>query len=94
MSCVSGVSGTNGTTFVHAIDKAKIESKTKQKAAASGNLQDFMDAISHQPSKWEDLKHCRITHNFWGGFGTYLGQHAKKKMMVKIPLIRKNYKGG
>ena len=45
-----------------------------------------MDAISHEPSKWEDLEHCHMTHVFfWGGGGTYLGQHAKNKNLGKIP---------
>ena len=52
MSCVTGVTGTTGTIFVHSLDKAKSESKTKQTAAASGHLQELTDAISHQPSKW------------------------------------------
>ena len=50
-----------------------------------------MDTTSHQPSKWEDLEHCHMTHDFWGGFGTYLGQYAKNKTMVNIPLgMKKN----
>ena len=44
-----------------------------------------MDAISHQPSKWEDLEHFHMTHDFWGEFGNYLGQHVKNKTMVKFP---------
>ena len=67
MYCVTGVTGTTGTTFGHAVDEAKSDSKMKQTAAASGNLQYFMDEISHQPSKWEDLEHCHMTHDFLGG---------------------------
>ena len=26
-----------------------------------------------------------MTHHFWGEIGTYLGQHAKNKTMVKFP---------
>ena len=57
----------------------------KRAAETSGHLHDFMDAISHQPSQWEDLEHCHMNHYFWGKFGTYLGQHAKNKTMVKFP---------
>ena len=85
MSCVTGVAGTVGTSFWHAVDEAKSESKTKCSAAASGHLQDYMDAISHEPTKWEDLEHCHMTHDLGGGVGTYLGQHAKKKNLGKIP---------
>ena len=56
---------------------------------ALGHLQDFMDAISHQPSKWEDMEHCHMNHDFGGKFGTYLGKHAKNKMMVKFPRGKK-----
>ena len=68
MSCLNGVIGTTGTTFYtqhtlskisqefgHAVEKYQSESNTKQTAAASGHLKDFMDTISHQPSMWEDL---------------------------------------
>ena len=86
MSCVTGVTCTTGTTFGHAVGEAKSDSKTKRTYEASGHVQDFMDAINHQPSKWEDLEHCHMTHDFWEKFGTYLGQHANNKTMVKIPL--------
>ena len=79
MSCVTGVTGTTGTTFYtqhkrfnlrekfgHAADESQSESKTKQTAAASEHQQDFMDAINHQPSEWEDLEHFHITHDYWG----------------------------
>ena len=45
-----------------------------------------MDAVSRQPSKWEDLEHFHMTHDFLWGVGTYLGQHAKNKNLVKIHL--------
>ena len=62
ISCVSGSTGTTGTTFHtqqtqfnipsefgHAVDEAQSEYKMKRTAAVSRHLQDFMDAISHQP---------------------------------------------
>ena len=77
MSCVNGVTGKTGTSFYtqhtgfnvteefgHTVDEAQSESKTKRTAAASAHLQDFMDAISHKPSKWEDMEHCNMTHDF------------------------------
>ena len=30
-----------------------------------------------------------MNHYFWGKFGTYLGQHAKNKTMVKFPWGKK-----
>ena len=84
ISCVPGVTGTIGTIFSHALEKAKSESKTKRIAASLENLQDSMDVISHQPSKWDDLEYCHMTHDFWGGFGTYMCQHVKNKTMVKF----------
>ena len=30
-----------------------------------------------------------MTHDFWGKFVTYLGQHAKNKTIVKFPLGKK-----
>ena len=66
MSYVTGVTGTIGTTFRNAVDKAKSDPKTKQTALASLHLQDFMDAISNQLSKLEDLKHFHMTHDFGG----------------------------
>ena len=75
MYCVTEFTCTTGTTFYtqhiqfnvleefgHAVDKAQRESKTKRTAAASGHLKDFMDAISNQLSKWEDLEHFHMTH--------------------------------
>ena len=67
MSCVTGVTDTVATSFGHVVYEAKSESKAKNSAAALVNLQDYMDAISHEPSKWEDLEHCHMTHDFWGG---------------------------
>ena len=68
MSCVTGVTGTTVTIFYtqhtqfnipeefgHAVDESQSLSKTKRTAAASGNIQYFMDAIIHQTIKWEDL---------------------------------------
>ena len=64
MSRVTGVMDTVGTSFGNAVDEANSESKTKHSAAASGNLQEYMNAISHEPSKWEDIEHCHMTHHF------------------------------
>ena len=98
MSFVTGVTGTTGTKFTrfnlpaefgHALDKSHSESNMKRTAAASGHLQDFTDAISHQPSQLEDMEHFHMTHYFWGEFGTYLGQHAKNKNMVEFPRGKK-----
>ena len=61
----------------------------KSKAAALGNIQDFIYTISHQPCKWEDREHCHMTHDFWGKFGTYLGHHAKNKATVNFPRGKK-----
>ena len=65
MSCVTGVTGTNGITFYsqhtrfnipeefgHTVYESQSDSKTKRTAAASGHLQCFMDAIGRQLSKW------------------------------------------
>ena len=65
MSNVTGFTGTIGNTFFtqdkridipeefgHAVDKFQIESKKKGSVAASWHLQDYMDAIKHQPSRW------------------------------------------
>ena len=64
MSCVTGVTGTTGTKFYtqhtrfnlpeefwHAIDKYQSVSKMKRTSAALGHLLDFIETISHQPSK-------------------------------------------
>ena len=79
MSCVTGVMGTVGTSFGHAVDETKSKLKTKHSAAAWGNLQDYMDAISHEPSKWEDLEHCNMTHDLGGGGGWNLSGSTCKK---------------
>ena len=70
MSCMNRDTGTVGTSFRHAVDEAKSESKKKRSSAASVHLQDYMDEICHEPSKWEDLEHCHITHVF-GGAGRF-----------------------
>ena len=84
--------GTVGTSFRHAVDEAKSESKTKRSSTASGYLQDYMDAIIHEPSKWEDLKHCHMNNVFGRGVGTYLGQHAKIIIWRRFLGANKNYK--
>ena len=102
MSCVTGLTGTTGNKFYtqhtkfnlpkefgHAIDESQSESKTNRIGAASGHLKEFMDAISHQPSKWEYMEHFHMNHNFGEKIGTNLGQHAKNKTMVKFPLGKK-----
>ena len=97
MYSVTGFTGTFVTTFYtqhtqlnipkelgYAVDKYQSESKLKLTYVALGNLQDFVEAISHKPSKWEYLEHCHMTPDFLGGFGNYLGQRAKKKTTVKF----------
>ena len=44
--------GTEITSFSNAVDELKSESNTKNSSAASGNLQDYMDKICHEPSNW------------------------------------------
>ena len=78
ISCMTRDTGTVRTSFRYAVDESKSESNTKRSSAASGHIQDYMDAICHEPSRCEDLQHFHITHVFWGRFGTYLSQHAKK----------------
>ena len=51
----------------------------KLTAAYLGHVKNFMDTICYKPSQWEDMEHCHMTHDFWGKFGTYPGQHAKNK---------------
>ena len=68
MSCMTRDTGTEITSFRHAVDESKSESNTKHSAAASVHLQDYMDKIGHEPSKWEDLEHHHMTHNFGGGW--------------------------
>ena len=77
--------GTERTLYRHAVDDSKSESNIKRSAAATRNLQDYMDIICHEPSKWEDLEHCHMTHEFCGKFGTYIGKHARNKNFVNIP---------
>ena len=85
MYCMTRDTGTVGTSFRHAVDEAKIDSKKKRSASALGHLQYYMYEISREPSKCEDLEHCHMTHDVWGGVGTYLGQHANNKNLGKIP---------
>ena len=51
MSCMTRDTGTEITSYRHAVDESKSESHTKRSAAASGHLQDYMDKIGHEPSK-------------------------------------------
>ena len=67
MSSVTVSTGTTGIIFGHALDEANSDSKTKQTAAASRHIKDFMGKLSHQLSKWEDLEHCHMTRDFFGG---------------------------
>ena len=85
MSCITRDTGTVGTSSRHVVDEAKSESKTKRSSTSLGYLQDYMDAIIHEPIKWEDLEHCHMTHVLGRGFGTYLDQHAKNKNLGEIP---------
>ena len=75
MYCVTGCTGTTGTTlynqhtlfnlpktFGHAVYKSQSDYKTKQTSASSGHIQAFIGAISYQPNKWGDLEHCHMTH--------------------------------
>ena len=70
ISCVTGVAGTNGSSFYtqhtgfnfieefgHVADESQGESNMKRTPVALVNLQDFIETIIHQPSKWEDLEH-------------------------------------
>ena len=79
--------GTERTLYRHALDDLKSESNIKRSAAATRHLQDYLDRICHEPSKWEDLEHCHMTHYFGGKFGTYIGKHAKNKSFVIIHQI-------
>ena len=85
-SCVNRATGTTGTIFFtkdriinlpekfgHAVDEAHSKSMKKRKVAALGYLQDYMDAVRHQPSKWKDQEYSHTTHDNWGSFVTYLG---------------------
>ena len=84
MSCMTRDTGTERTLYRHAVDDSKSESNIKRSAGATRHLQDYMDRICHEPSKWEDLEHCHMTHEFWGQFGTYIGKHAKNNNFVSI----------
>ena len=67
MSCVTSVTGIVGTSFKNPVDEAKSELKTKRSAAVLGHLQDYMDAICQEPSKWEYLEHVHMTRDLGGG---------------------------
>ena len=67
MSCMTRDTVTERTSFRHKVDESKSQLHTKRSTAASGHLQDYMDKIGHVPSKWEDLEHHHMTHDFWGG---------------------------
>ena len=67
ISCMTRDTGTEVTSFRHAVDESKSELNIKRSATASWHLQDYMDAICHEPSNWEDLEHFHMTHVFWGG---------------------------
>ena len=82
MSCMTRYTGTERTSFRHAVDESTSEPHTKLSTAASGNIQDYMDKIGHEPSKWEDLEHRHTTHEFWGKFGTYKGKHVKIRIWL------------
>ena len=73
MSCVTGVTGKTGAKFYakhtrfnlpeelgHAVYEAQSRPKTKQRAAALGNLQYFMDTIGKQPSQWKFLMYPKV----------------------------------
>ena len=77
MSCVTVVTGTTGTKFYtqyrrtnlpkefgNIVEEYHSEYKKKRTVAASGNLQDYMNALKNQPSKWGDLEHSHMTHKF------------------------------
>ena len=40
--------------------------------------------MGNMPSEWGYLKHFQMTHDFVEGVGTYLGQNANNKTMVKF----------
>ena len=67
VSCMTRDTGTGRTSYRHAVDDSKSELNIKRSDAASVNLQDYMDKIGHEPSKWEDLEHSHMTHEFRGG---------------------------
>ena len=67
VSCMNKDTGTERTSYRHAVDYLKSELHIKSSAEATGHLQDYMDKIVHEPSKWEDLEHRHMTHEFGGG---------------------------
>ena len=93
MSCVTEVTGIIGTTlfnkdirinlteaFGPAVDESESKSRRKSSVLASAHIQDFMNAIKNQQSKHKDMEHSHMSCEFWGGFATYVGQHAKTKL--------------
>ena len=92
MSCMTRDTGTERTLYRHAVDDSKSDSNIKRSAAATRNLQDYMDRICNSPRKWEDLKHGDMTNTFWGQFGTYIGKHSKNKNFVSIHKKKKKHK--
>ena len=93
VSCMNRDTGTGRTSYRHVLDESKSDSNIKLSAAANRHLQDYMDRIGHEPSKWEDLEHRHMTHEFWGEFGTYISRHAKNKNLVHIhQRKKKNHK--
>ena len=74
--------GTGRTLYRHAVNDLKIDSNIKRSDAATRHLQDYMDRICHEPSKWEDFEHCHITHEFWEKFVIYIGKHAKISILL------------
>ena len=74
--------GTERTVYRHAVDDSKSKSNTKRSDAATRHLQDYMDGICHSPSKWEVLKHGDMTNTFWRQFGTFIGKHAKTRLLL------------
>ena len=62
------------------MEEAETELKKKWSVSALSNLQDYKNAINHEPSKWEDLEYDQMSHKFWGGFYTYMGKHAMNKL--------------
>ena len=46
------------------MEEAETELKKKWSVSALSNLQDYKNAINHEPSKWEDLEYDHMYHNF------------------------------
>ena len=92
MSCMTRDTGTERTVYRHAVDDSKSESNIKCAHASMRHLQDYMDSIHHSQRKWEDLKHGDMTNTVWGQFGTYIGKHAKTRIMLVYIKKRKKKK--